>query len=266
MQTTRIIQEILDQNLNVQSGLPLYIQLTDFFKKEITNGKLKNGDRLPSEPELCKSLNISRSTVRKVFEVLEQQGLVTRERGRGTFISAFQNKRTLENIYSFTKEAERAGLKSESELLSFEKTEPDAELLSRFTLQKNEQVYKIVRLRKVNGEPFMIETVLVPEHFCPGLTGQDLYQMPLYRIMQEIHHIVPQKATELYRITAIDQNEAHLLQCPAGTGAFFVQRISEDQNGEIFEHAISLVRGDRCSLSAEIKKNKITFARLIDDK
>jgi DNA-binding LacI/PurR family transcriptional regulator len=70
---------------------PLYALIVDYIKNEIRSGRLKPGDKVPSENELARKFNVNRLTARKALEVLEYEGLVTRIQGLGTFVSSLQN-------------------------------------------------------------------------------------------------------------------------------------------------------------------------------
>lgn len=69
------------------SGKAKYYLLMEELKKDIISGMRKPGDRLPSENELSASCHVSRHTVRKALSILEQEGFITAEHGRGTFVS-----------------------------------------------------------------------------------------------------------------------------------------------------------------------------------
>ncbi len=69
------------------SGKAKYYVLMEELKKDIVSGKRKPGDRLPSEHELSASCHVSRHTVRKALSILEQEGFIEAEHGRGTFVS-----------------------------------------------------------------------------------------------------------------------------------------------------------------------------------
>ena len=69
------------------NGKTKYYMLMEELKKDIISGKRKPGDRLPSENELSSSCHVSRHTVRKALSILEQEGFIEAEHGRGTFVS-----------------------------------------------------------------------------------------------------------------------------------------------------------------------------------
>ena len=73
--------------LNRKTPIPLYYQLIEMIRKDIETGVLKPGDIIPSERELSERYQISRPTVRQAIKELAYEGLLNREKGRGTFVS-----------------------------------------------------------------------------------------------------------------------------------------------------------------------------------
>jgi GntR family transcriptional regulator of arabinose operon len=69
------------------NSLPLHIQLLDDLRHKIINGILKPHERLPSEWELVEQLDISRATIQRAWQAAEQEGLIYRIPGKGTFVS-----------------------------------------------------------------------------------------------------------------------------------------------------------------------------------
>ena len=70
------------------SGVPIYQQIAEQFKSDILNGKMKQGEYLPSIRGLAKELRISVITTMKAYEELEKQGLVTAVQGKGYYVNA----------------------------------------------------------------------------------------------------------------------------------------------------------------------------------
>ena len=69
-----------------QSPDKLYLKVETLIRQSIERDRLKPGDRLPTETELCRHYRVSRSTLRHALRLLEAEGLITRTRGRGTFL------------------------------------------------------------------------------------------------------------------------------------------------------------------------------------
>ena len=76
-----------------------YYKLMEELKEQIVSGKLRAGDKLPSENELSRAYGVSRQTVRKALLILENAGYIYAEHGRGTFCSELvRHTRTSKNI------------------------------------------------------------------------------------------------------------------------------------------------------------------------
>ncbi|HXF68329.1 MAG TPA: extracellular solute-binding protein [Thermoflexus sp.] len=75
------------RNLDLASGIPIHEQLKEILRTEILEGRLRPGDRLPTEAELCARYRVSRAPVRQALEDLAREGLIVRRRGRGTFVA-----------------------------------------------------------------------------------------------------------------------------------------------------------------------------------
>lgn len=66
---------------------PRYRQLADLLRADISSGKLKPGDQLPTEMEICASHSVSRYTAREALRLLSEDGLIERRRGAGTVVA-----------------------------------------------------------------------------------------------------------------------------------------------------------------------------------
>lgn len=70
-----------------KSGVPIYIQVKNQIMDDIKNGKLKIGDKMPTERDLSQNLNTSRNTISAAYNLLEQEGVLISYQGRGTFVA-----------------------------------------------------------------------------------------------------------------------------------------------------------------------------------
>ncbi|MEZ0396377.1 MAG: class II aldolase/adducin family protein [Anaerolineales bacterium] len=73
--------------LNPSSPFPLYDQIREQLRARIISGDLRPGDALPGEAEICAETGVSRMTARRALSQLASEGLVVRQRGRGTFVA-----------------------------------------------------------------------------------------------------------------------------------------------------------------------------------
>lgn len=78
--------------------IPIYEQIVDQIKKQITDGILKENDPLPSVRALSKELKISALTVKKAYDYLENEGLTRTIHGKGTFVLAINRDIVIEEV------------------------------------------------------------------------------------------------------------------------------------------------------------------------
>jgi GntR family transcriptional regulator len=254
---------IFEANLLFDSNVPLYYQLASIIKRYVSAGILAPGDLLPSEAELCKNLAISRSTVRQAIGALEEEGLVSRRQGRGTFVAEPKMRRRNENVYSFTSEITALGLTPSSTLIEFDIITPSQDIMKMFSMNTNDVLfYRFTRIRRVDGEPLMLETSFYPQIIYPNLTRELAETHSIYSLLYEIG-IVPASAVDSYEAVKLTLEEAQLLGCKSGSAGFFHQRQTMAENGEIFEFTQSLIRGDRTKLEVALHKNGVVFSRTV---
>jgi DNA-binding transcriptional MocR family regulator len=79
--------------LDASSDVPLYRQLYQYFAAEIESGHLRTGERLPATRELAGQLGVNRTTVAAAYELLEADGWITGEVGRGSFVRARETRK-----------------------------------------------------------------------------------------------------------------------------------------------------------------------------
>lgn len=77
----------MEFQISKASSLPLHVQLLDELRHKIMSGLLKPHDQLPGEWELVNSLNISRATIQRAWQAAQDEGLIYRVTGKGTFVA-----------------------------------------------------------------------------------------------------------------------------------------------------------------------------------
>lgn len=77
---------MIEIKINKKSGVPLYLQVKKQIIDQIRSGKIRVGNKMPTERELSQSLNVSRNTVSTAYNELEQDGIIKSYQGKGTFV------------------------------------------------------------------------------------------------------------------------------------------------------------------------------------
>ena len=85
-------------DLEFTKHVPIYIQLTEQVKHAIAAGELEPGDQLPPVRELAADLGVNFNTVARVYRVLDEEGIISTQHGRGTFILPPRSNRKSEAL------------------------------------------------------------------------------------------------------------------------------------------------------------------------
>src|SRR5574337_1297444 len=132
--------------------IPNYFRLEHFLRESITSGRLKPADPIPPESQLCQQFNISRNTVRQALARLVFDGLIVRQRGRGSYVAEPRFQHT--TIFpSFEEEMQAKGMKPSHKLLS-KRTEPaEGKVAQNLALPEGTPVLVLERQRLVPEGP-----------------------------------------------------------------------------------------------------------------
>ena len=211
---------------------------------------LKPGDRLPSERELCETWDISRTTLRSAVARMEADGILYTRPGSGTFVAPAKFNRNLQDLHSFTWSAEHQGMTLKTRLIERRRMECDKSLSRHFGQVLGYPLYKIVRLRVVDGVPLMMESAFIPAERVEGLENADLESRSLFAVLEEEYQMIPSWGEEKVSITYATADEAELMGVKEGSPLFWIVSKTYDQTGELMEYCRTVARPDRLRLSS----------------
>lgn len=230
---------------------PLWHQAENAVRELIARGTWPDGMQLPNEGKLSELLGVSRITVRHALRNLEQSGLLRREHGRGTFVRRSTVIGGIRGLTSFTQEMAERGLVVGSRILEMIEIPADGEVASALEIADGTPVYRIRRLRAGDDQPIGIQTAYLPASQFPRLLEIEGPIPSLYELLRNRFGVTPRTAREIYRVGAVDGDDAELLDIAAGSPAFIVHRITSG-NGKPFEFTISIMRGDRYEIRSKL--------------
>jgi GntR family transcriptional regulator len=154
------------------STRPLYLQVKDMLIERIAMGAWKPGAAIPNEIELSRELGISVGTVRKALDELENERLICRRQGRGTFVI---DQTSTESALRFTSFRNRDGMRVAGDVESCAVVPASANEREghRLQIRNGEPVFRLQRMRTLGGDPFTVEESTVPQSRFPGLADED---------------------------------------------------------------------------------------------
>src|SRR5262245_20537934 len=232
-------------------GRPLYRRLLAQLRSDLASGRLRPGDVIPPELEIARSHGISRHTVRQAIVELAREGLLRRERGRGTFVVPPPIVRSLGSFYSFAHEMLDRGLEFHTRVIHRGVRAADPVVAARLDLPVGAPVIEMEFLRLVEGAPVSLEFSITPRTRFPDLLTADVTRSSLYDLMASLHGVAITLGREELRPVVLDARQADLLAVAPGSPAFHVERETL-AGAERVEWRRSLVRGDRYLFRAEL--------------
>lgn len=238
------------QRINKDIPVPYYYQIAQVLREAIEDADIdqRQGEiALPSEAELCGFFQVTRGTVRHALQTLEQEGLIYREKGRGTFLRRQRLELDLTHLCSTTEDLKIRGWMPAVRVLSLVEVLARPHIRRALGISEQTKVWEIYRLRLANGEPISLQWSYIPTDLTPQLGQEDLTHS-LYYILKDKYGILLRTAHQFIRTRAATTDEAELLEVAEGTPVFVIDRTTHDQNGLAVEHLNSLWRGDRYDL------------------
>ena len=227
--------------LTFDSASPLYRQLMDRLRADMAAGVYPAHSRIPSEQALCETYGVSRVTVRKALSELTQEGLLQRQQGKGTFVSAPKLQSDLRNVNSFHEACRLIGREPGARVIHAQLVpagESDRERLGC----TDAQVVEIMRLRLADDQPVMLETNRFP-FSCAWLTERKL-SGSLYALLRE-QGLIAQRGIHEISLAYATTAEARLLETQPGDALLRLDQVIYDQHDRPLHTSHQVIRGDR---------------------
>lgn len=234
---------MLPVTIDRESRLPLYYQLTELLLESIRRGDLQPGDMLPTEQQLQEEHDLSRTTVRQALKELELEGLVTRYRGKGTFVA--EQKVTHNPRLSLTDYLEQQGMTPGWKLLSAEWISPPPEVAERLAMDPEAEAFRLRRLRLADGEPIGYHNAHVSPAFSAAIDHQALAEGGSLRYLQTGGYLTDSLADRFLEAAGANEEEAELLGVEPGDPLLLIRRLVVSRDERPIEDFRGVYRGDR---------------------
>lgn len=225
--------------------LPKYRQVADALAAEISAGRLRSGDQVPSERAIADAMRVSRMTARQALRHLAEQGIVRPQAGQGTFVGRLPIRQDLSVLTSFTEEMARRGRQARSLVVEAGRWRAEPDVARALGLRAGGEVWRIKRVRLMDDEPVAIETTAVVAALTPGLLEKGNWERAsLYERLREDYGIRPASADQTLAAALADPSVAAPLGIAPGAAVLRLVRVTRDEEGRAFEHVRSVYRGD----------------------
>ena len=243
----------MKDSINFDSHIPYYIQLMDILREKVQQAEWVPGDQIPGEQDLCEQYQVSRTVVRQALRELEFEGVISRQKGKGTFISLPKiSEGLVQKLTGFYQDMVERGLKPGSQVLHQNVISSNDKIANFLNIKSGEKVIDIQRLRFINDEPIQLVTTYIPFDVCPSLASVDLSNRSLYEYLEKECGIYLAKGHRYIEAVLANDYEAALLGIERGDPLLLLDSVSFSENGQPIEYYHALHRGDRSRFEVEL--------------
>ena len=241
--------EHANQKLNAYAIKPLYRQLREIVERDIDEGLLKPGDKIPSEAELSQKYEVSRITVRAALNELSEEGILVKIQGKGTFVTHMKKKKIITfGEISFTQACARNHVKAGRKLVSMEVEDANSDDLRELGLEDGAKIIAVKRKLLADDMPLVFVHDRVPYDKYQALLDMDIEATSLNQLMIGI---TGGKMSSLYRTieaAGASAMDAKILEMNAGAPVLLLRDIMGDEEGQPIRRTREVLAGDRVRL------------------
>ncbi|WP_186577985.1 GntR family transcriptional regulator [Aquibacillus kalidii] len=239
--------------MNYGYQTPRYLVVIEQIKGKINDGELEPGERLPSETDFAKELRVSRNTLREALRILEEENIIVRRHGVGTFV----NKKPvfsggIEELFSITDMIEREGKEPGTELLFTGYVDPHSDDIKELNLNQDEKVLLVKRVRTSDGQPLVYCIDKIPAN----LLAKDykLKEESMLTSLQIDAGITISYAKADIKTIGYHEEISEILSCEQDTPLMILKQIHFDLYDNPVLYSLNFFRSDQISFTVHRKR------------
>ncbi|HDK7179096.1 trehalose operon repressor [Clostridium botulinum] len=161
-----------------------YLTIYNEISNKIENNKIQSGEKLSSENEMMKEYNVSRDTIRKALNLLESNGYIQKVKGKGSFVLDINKfDFPVSGLTSFKELSTRMGVESNTLVKELKLIKPDNFLMKQLNLSKNDDVWKVIRVREIDNKKIILDKDFFNKKYVPLLT-KDICENSIYEYLE----------------------------------------------------------------------------------
>ncbi|MBI4562665.1 MAG: GntR family transcriptional regulator [Candidatus Rokubacteria bacterium] len=241
-----ICKDILTaMTIRYRPGIPRYLQIAEVLRARIRAGAWTAGGRIPSEHALCAEFRVSRPTVRQALDLLVQEGVVSREQGRGTFASPMgalpQKFRVIGSVEDMLALGEETWFKA----LTRDVIPAPAEVARALHLGPGDLVVRVTGVRHTDATPFQHVTAYLPEPVGRAILDEDLTKTSVIGTVEQKLGLAVKYLEQVVDVALAPREVAELLGLPRRSALLHFRRTYFTTGGQPVEHALTYQSGPR---------------------
>ncbi|MGA8943081.1 MAG: trehalose operon repressor [Thermoactinomyces sp.] len=223
----------------------IYLTIYRELARQIEEGKWKQGGKLPSEKELSERYETSRETVRKALNLLSQNGYIQKIKGKGSFVLGINRYDfPVSGLVGFKELLSRAkkSWKTHVHVLKPELSDPC--LTSQLGLKRPEPVWKVVRIREIDGEKIILDKDYFRQKVVPRLT-EDICKDSIYEYLEKECELPISFAKKVITVERMTEEDRQLLDHQEESHVAVVRNYVYLEDNTLFQYTESRHRSDK---------------------
>ncbi len=240
--------------MELESGRPRHEQISDWLREQIEQDTYEVDEKLPSEKQLGDRFDVSRVTVRRALQTLENEDYIYRQQGLGSFVKERRAAQGLVRLTDFAQDMAQAGLETSSQVEHHAPEAPPPAVAVHLDTD-DQTVMRLDRLRLGDGRPVAFDRTWLPMFYAQLLEGHDLEEETIYHILEAEYDIPVLRGH--YRITAANADApiADLLGVDAGQALLLIERLSLTEGDKRVYFQRRYYRSDRVAYELELARD-----------
>jgi len=216
---------------------PLYLQVRDALVERIGKGEWKPGAAIPNEVDLAREFGISSGTMRKALDLLEDQRVLKRSQGRGTFINDHSSAGLVSRFWRISG-SDGKPINGDAKTIEIVEAQANEKERRRLHLRVEDSVYRVRRARWHGDRPFVVEEASLPTAHFPGLLERKGIDHRIVGLAQ-LYGILLGKAEESITIAAAPPCIADTLRVAPATSVMRLDRLLLTLDGQPVEWRVA---------------------------
>lgn len=232
----------------------LYVQVIERLKNDIEAEVFKENEKFPSEFELARNLGVSRATLREALRVLEEEKVIVRKHGVGTFVNPrpiFSSG--IEHLSSVSSMISDAGMEPGTIFMEVHENHPNDEMVEKFNCETDDKLVTIKRVRTADGDPvvYCIDHVLSKNL---GMGKDVLLNESIFDSIEKTGEIRIVQAVANIEPIGYDDEASSILRCGVEVPLLVLIQYHYSEEGEMVLFSKNFFRADKFSFHVVRKR------------
>jgi GntR family transcriptional regulator len=224
---------------------PKYRRIAVDLGDRIRAGEYPPGSVLPSQRQLSEDYGVTLMTTRQALQLLETDGLIAQQAGRGTFVLERPLSHHLQSLRSLADELHSQGVDLRTDVLSKQERQLPKDVLGPLGAEPGARGLRLERLRSVRGEPLVHQVSWVPDPWGHQIRDGQFTREPLYGSLEAVCGLAVARAQETLSAGALPDRLARTLDLTPGLPVLVMKRITYDELDQAFVADTAMILNPR---------------------